>query len=198
MRYPQAIQNLIEKLSALPSVGPKTAERYVFYLLRQSDDSLNNLAQTIKELKAKTTLCSSCQAITETNPCQICSDPTRQSELLCIVENTQDLLTIESTRQFSGKYFVLGGLINTISNIQPDDLNIQKLLKRIKNDNVKEIILALNFTLEGETTSLYLNKLLRDHIKVTRLAKGLPAGSDLEYADEMTLASALKYRNEIK
>lgn len=198
MRYPQAIQNLIEKLSALPSVGPKTAERYVFYLLRQTDESLSSLAQTIKELKAKTTLCSSCQAITETNPCQICSNPNRQSEQLCVVENTQDLLTIESTRQFSGKYFVLGGLINTINNIQPDDLNIQKLIKRIQSDNVKEIILALNFTLEGETTSLYLNKLLRDRIKITRLAKGLPAGSDLEYADEMTLASALKYRNEIK
>ncbi len=198
MRYPQAIQNLIEKLSALPSVGPKTAERYVFYLLRQSDDTLNSLAQTIKELKAKTTLCSSCQAITETNPCQICSDPSRQSELLCLVENTQDLLTIEATRQFTGKYFVLGGLINTINNVQPDDLNVQKLLKRIKDDKVKEVIMALNFTLEGETTSLYLNKLLRDHIKITRLAKGLPAGSDLEYADEMTLASALKYRNEIK
>lgn len=198
MRYPQAIQALIEKLSTLPSVGPKTAERYVFYLLRQSDESLNNLAGAIKELKEKTTLCSSCQAITETNPCSICIDKNRNSETLCIVENTQDLLTIEATKQYFGKYFVLGGLINTINEVRPDDLNITKLIKKIKTDKTKELILALNFTLEGETTSLYLNKLLRDHLKITHLAKGLPAGSDLEYADETTLASALKYRNEIK
>lgn len=198
MRYPSAIQNLVEKLSALPSVGPKTAERYVFHLLRQSDESLNNLANAIKDLKAKTTLCSSCQAISEKNPCSICADQNRLNDTLCLVENTQDLLTIEATRQYNGKYFVLGGLINTINEVRPDDLNIAKLLKHIKNNNSKEVILALNFTLEGETTSLYLNKLLRNHLKITRLAKGLPAGSDLEYADETTLASALKYRNEIK
>lgn len=198
MRYPQAIQNLIEKLSTLPSVGPKTAERYVFHLLRQSDDNLNKLAETIKELKAKTTTCSLCQAITETNPCSICADETRLNDILCLVENTQDLLAIEATRQYKGKYFVLNGLINTINEVRPDDLNISKLIKRIKDNKIKEIILALNFTLEGETTSLYLNKLLREHIKITRLAKGLPAGSDLEYADETTLSSALKYRNEIK
>jgi len=198
MRYPKAIQNLIERFSTLPSVGPKTAERYVFHLLRQSDESLNKLAEAVKDLKSKTTLCASCQAITETNPCSICGDQNRAKDILCLVENTQDLLTIEATRQFNGKYFVLGGLINTISEVSPDDLNIAKLIKRIKDDKIKEIILALNFTLEGETTSLYLNKLLHDHIKITRLAKGLPAGSDLEYADETTLASALKYRNEIK
>lgn len=198
MRYPKAIQNLIEKLSALPSVGPKTAERYVFYLLRQSDETLGSLADAIKELKIKTTLCSSCRAITENNPCAICSDDNRLKDIICVVENTQDLLTIEATKQYSGKYFVLGGLINTINDVKPEDLNIAKLIKRIKDDKIKEIILALNFTLEGETTSLYLNKILKDHLKITHLAKGLPAGSDLEYADETTLASALKYRNEIK
>lgn len=197
MRYPQAIQNLIEKLSSLPSVGPKTAERYVFYLLRQSDETLENLASSIKELKTKTTICSSCQAITENTPCSICQDNNRSQDILCVVENTQDLLTIEATKQYSGKYFVLGGLINTINDVKPEDLNIAKLAKRIKDDKIKEIILALNFTLEGETTSLYLNKILKDHLKITHLAKGLPAGSDLEYADETTLASALKYRNEI-
>lgn len=198
MRYPKAIQNLIEKLSALPSVGPKTAERYAFYLLRQSDSNLNSLAEAIKELKAKTTVCASCQATTESNPCIICSSTERLNDILCLVENTQDLLAIEATGQFTGKYFVLGGLINTINDIKPEDLNIDKLVKWIKADKIKEIILALNFTLEGETTSLYLNKLLRDHVKITHLAKGLPAGSDLEYADETTLSSALKYRNEIK
>ncbi len=198
MRYPKAIQSLVEKLSALPSVGPKTAERYAFYLLRQNDDTLNNLALAISELKTKTTICNSCQAITELNPCSICSDSNRTSDVICVVENTQDLSAIEATRQFTGKYFVLGGLINTINDVKPGDLNIDKLLKRIKNDKITEIILALNFTLEGETTALYLGKLLRDHLKITRLAKGLPAGSDLEYADEMTLTSALKNRNEIK
>ncbi len=198
MRYPQAIQNLIGKFATLPSVGPKTAERYVFHLLRQSEENLNELAEAVKNLKSKTTLCSSCQAITETNPCSICGNQNRANDILCLVENTQDLLTIEATRQFDGKYFVLGGLINTINDVSPNDLNIAKLTKRIKDDKIKEIILALNFTLEGETTSLYLNKLLRNHIKITRLAKGLPAGSDLEYADETTLANALKYRNEIK
>ncbi len=198
MRYPQAIENLIEKLSSLPSVGPKTAERYAFYLLRQSDEKLNGLSSAIRELKAKTTLCSSCQAITENNPCSICADSERLKDILCIVENTQDLLSIEATKQYNGKYFVLGGLINTINEVRPDDLNIEKLVKKIKVENIKEIILALNFNLEGETTSLYLNKLLRDRVKITRLAKGLPAGSDLEYADETTLASALKYRNELK
>lgn len=198
MRYPKAIQNLIEKLSALPSVGPKTAERYAFHLLRQSDNNLNALAEAIKELKAKTALCASCQAITESSPCAICSSTERSNDILCLVENTQDLLAIEATGQFSGKYFVLGGLINTVNDIKPEDLNIEKLVKRIKTDKIKEIILALNFTLEGETTSLYLNKLLRDQVKITHLAKGLPAGSDLEYADETTLSNALKYRNEIK
>lgn len=198
MRYPQAIANLIEKLSALPSVGPKTAERYVFYLLRQSNEKLNGLAEAIRDLRAKTTICSFCQAIAENNPCPICADEGRNKELLCVVENTQDLLSIEATKQYSGRYFVLGGLINTINDVKPTDLNIEALLKKIKSDKVKEIILALNFNLEGETTSLYLAKLLRDHIKITRLAKGLPAGSDLEYADETTLASALKYRNELK
>jgi len=194
MRYPKAIQRLIEKLSALPSVGPKTAERYAFHLLRQKEETLNNLALAISEVKSKTTLCSSCQAISESNPCSICADTTRSAEILCVVENTQDLLSIESTGKFDGKYFVLGGLINTISDIKPDDLNIARLLKKIQTEKVKELILALNFNLEGETTSLYLNKLLHEHLKITRLAKGLPAGSDLEYADEMTLAKSISNR----
>jgi len=198
MRYPQAIQNLIDKLAEFPSVGPKTAERYVFYLLKQSKEKLKDLAQVISDLRDKTTVCETCWSIADKNPCSICSDTNRQKPLLCIVENTQDLLAVEATRQYDGQYFVLGGLINTINDIKPENLNIEKLIKRIKENSIKEIILALNFTLEGETTALYLNKILKDHIKITRLARGLPAGSDLEYADETTLASALKYRSEIK
>lgn len=198
MKYPKAIQNLIEKFSTLPSVGPKTAERYVFYLLKQNPEKLQNLAKAISELKAGVTICNKCLMISETETCSICQDQNRRLDILCIVSNTQDLLNIESTKQYEGKYFVLGGLINTIEDIGPDSLPIDKLIKIIKDNKVQEIILALNFTLEGETTALYLNKILKDHLKITRLAKGLPAGSDLEYADELTLGNALKYRNEIR
>ena len=198
MRYPEAIQNLIEKLSTLPSVGPKTAERYVFHLLKQSEEKLKGLAAAISELKEKTKVCSNCFTLAENDICPICADQNRRSGILCIVENSQDLAAIEATKQYDGRYFVLGGLINTINEVRPEDLNIRKLLTRIKNEDIKELILALNFTLEGETTAMYLTKILKDHLKITRLAKGLPAGSNLEYADELTLGNALKYRNELK
>jgi len=198
MKYPQALQNLIDKLSVLPSVGPKTAERYAFHLLKQNEERLADLALAIKELKQKTTVCKTCLVISESNPCPICSDNTRNKKSLCVVENSQDLNAIESTRQYNGLYFVLGGLINTIEDVGPETLNLDKLIKKIQIDGVEELILALNFTLEGETTALYLGKILKNRIKITRLAKGLPAGSDLEYADETTLSSALKFRNEIK
>lgn len=199
MRFPRAIANLIEAFSQLPSVGPKTAERYVFHLLKSSPEKLENLARSLSELKANITICPNCLAISEISPCAICSDSARKNGTLCIVENIQDLISLEATKQYKGQYFVLGGLINTIENVKPENLNIEKLLRRIKQDGFTEIILALNFTLEGETTSLYLNKILQTYnLKVTRLAKGLPAGSDLEYADETTLATALKYRVETK
>lgn len=199
MRFPRAIANLIEAFSQLPSVGPKTAERYVFHLLKSSPEKLENLAKSLSELKANITVCPNCLAISEISPCAICSDLQRKNGTLCIVENIQDLISIEATRQYQGQYFVLGGLINTIENIKPENLNIEKLLRKLKQADFKEVILALNFTLEGETTSLYLNKILQTYnLKVTRLAKGLPAGSDLEYADETTLATALKYRIETK
>ncbi len=197
MKYPTALQNLIDKLSGLPSVGPKTAERYAFYLLRQTPEKLKSFGLAISELQEKIVTCHECLSICEHDPCPICSNPARRRDILCVVENIQDLNAIESTGQYDGRYFILGGLINTISGIGPDDLNIEKLLKRVKSGEIKEMILALNFTLEGETTSLYLTRILKDHLKITRLAKGLPAGSDLEYADELTLANALKYRGEI-
>ena len=187
----------MDKLAGLPSVGPKTAERYAFYLLKQTPEKLKSFAVAILELQDKITLCHECLSISESDPCLICADTSRRQDVLCVVENIQDLTAIEATKQYDGRYFILGGLINTINNIGPEDLNIDKLIKRIKTNGIKEIILALNFTLEGETTSLYLTKILKDHLKITRLAKGLPAGSDLKYADELTLGNALKYRNEI-
>lgn len=198
MKYPRAIQNLISRLSEFPSVGPKTAERYVFYLLKQPAGQLKELAAAVGDLKEKTVACSSCLAYSETDPCPICADPNRNKAVLCVVANTQDLAAIEATGQYGGRYFVLGGLLNTISDVKPEDLNIKRLAEKIKAENVQEVILALNFTLEGETTALYLNKILKDHLKITRLAKGLPAGSDLEYADELTLASALNNRINLK
>lgn len=198
MNYPGALAKLIDQLSKLPSVGPKTAERYAFYLLRQEQDKLENLSRAIKELKEKTIICQKCNSFAETSPCKICQDINRDKDILCLVENTQDLVAIESTNQFRGQYFILGGLINTIKEVGPENLAIRKLVKKIESENIKEIIIALNFNLEGETTSLYLKHLLKDKLKISRLAKGLPAGSDLEYADELTLTSALKNRSELK
>lgn len=198
MRYPSSIQNLIDHFSKLPTVGPKTAERYVFYLLKAHPESLQAFAQAIAELKEKITVCRDCLAIAETNPCTICSDQKRNRSVICLVADTRDLLAIESIKQYHGLYHVLGGVINTIEGIKPASLNLKELTSRLKQPAVKEIILALNPDLEGETTSLYLAKLLKPYkIKITRLAKGLPMGADLEYADEITLANALKYRNEM-
>jgi len=193
MKYPLSIQNLINHFSTLPTVGPKTAERYVFYLLKQSPEELQKFAQSLAELKEKTTVCRTCLSIAESNPCLICSDKKRNQSIICVVADTRDMLTIEATKQYNGIYHILGGAINVVEGIKPEQLNIKQLINRVKG--VKEIILAFNPDLEGETTSLYLAKLLKPYkIKVTRLAKGLPMGADLEYADEITLTNALKYR----
>jgi len=198
VRYPISIQNLIDYFSKLPTVGPKTAERYVFYLLKQHPEDLQKFAQAIAELKEKTTVCQTCLSIAETNPCSICSDTKRNHSVICLIADTRDMLAIEATKQYNGLYFILGGVINTIDGIKPEQLNIKIFLDRLKSGLVKEIILALNPDLEGETTSMYIAKLLKPFkIKITRLAKGLPMGADLEYADEITLSNALKYRNEM-
>jgi len=179
-------------------VGPKTAERYVFYLLKAHPEWLQGFAQAIAELKEKTTVCQTCLSLAETNPCSICSDQKRNRSIICLVADTRDLLVIESTKQYNGVYHVLGGVINTIEDIKPESLNIKQFLKRLESPLVKEVILALNPDLEGETTSMYIVKLLKPKkIKITRLAKGLPMGADIEYADEITIGNALKYRNEM-
>ncbi len=197
MSYPESIEKLIKLFSQLPSVGPKTAERYVFFLLNKSKEELLLLSNTIKDLKDKIKNCSKCNIFTETDPCSFCQDPRRDIKQICLVENTQDLWAIEETKQFNGKYFVLGKLIDPISGINPEDLPIKQFLETIKKENISELIIALNFTMEGESTSLYLKKYLPENIKITRLAKGLPLGSDLEYADSLTLKNALKYRQNL-
>lgn len=208
MRYPASIQNLIDHFTKLPTVGPKTAERYAFYLLNQHPEWLQEFAQAIAEVKEKTTVCQTCLSIAESNPCQICSDQKRNHSVVCLVADTRDMLAIESTKQYNGVYHILGGVINTIEGIKPDQLNLKALLNHLKQNGAKEIILAFNPDLEGETTAMYIAKLLKPKkinpytkfgvgMKITRLAKGLPMGADLEYADEITLSNALKYRSEM-
>lgn len=197
MNYPESIEKLIKAFSQLPSVGPKTAERYVFSLLHSPKEELLSLSENIKNLKDNIKNCSICNTFTEKDPCYICQDKRRDTKQICLVENTQDLWAIEETKQFSGKYFVLGKLIDPISNVNPQDLPIKQFLDLIKNKNITELIVALNFTIEGEGTTLYLKKYLPENVKVSRLAKGLPLGSDLEYADSLTLKNALKYRQDL-
>ncbi|PIV50210.1 recombination protein RecR [Candidatus Falkowbacteria bacterium CG_4_9_14_3_um_filter_36_9] len=198
MNYPPAIQKLIDQFAKLPTVGPKTAERYVFYLLKQPKEIINNFAKNLSVLTDKITICKNCYAYTQTSPCPICSSDKRNKNLLCVVADYRNMITIESTGQYNGYYHVLGGHLNAIKGIKPENLNINTLIKKAKNEKYKEIILALSPNMEGETTALYLVKILKPYkLKITRLAKGLPVGADLEYADEITLTNALKYRNEL-
>lgn len=197
MHYPEALQKLIEMLSKLPGVGPKTAERYAFFLLSQPESLNQEFARRLENLKEKTTICRSCGNISEKNPCPICLDANRDQKTLCLIADSRELAAIDATRQYNGRYFILGGLIDTIEGIGPEKLRIRELLKKLDQEPIEEIIMAFDPTIEGEATSLYLAKTLRDRkIKITRLARGLPAGANLEYADEMTITNALKYRNE--
>lgn len=199
MRYPRAIQNLIDHFTKFPTVGPKTAERYVFHLLKQHPEDLQQLAQAIAELKEKTIICKSCFAVADANPCSICTDAKRDGTIICVVSNTRDMIAIEHIHEYKGKYHIIGGVLDPLEGIKPENLLIKPLLERIKKNKVNEIILAMNSNLEGETTALYLHKVLTPFkLKVSRLAKGLPTGADLEYADEMTLVNALKYRVHYK
>lgn len=197
MRYPKVIQNLIDQFTSLPSVGPKMAERYVFYLLNKPKKNIKELINALNNLQSEIKVCKICGALNEESPCSICKDKSRNNGLLCIVENTQDYLAIEAIKQYNGQYFILGGLLNTIENVKPQDLRIKELIARLRNNKIKEVILALNFTIEGETTALYLNQLLKNY-ETSRLAKGMPAGSNLEYADINTLASSFNNRNPLK
>ncbi len=196
MSYPQYLQDLIAYLSKWPSVGPKTAERYVFYLLKQNPTYLKTLAKILEDLTDNIKYCQYCRSLSSTDICQICQDKNRNNNILCIVENIQDLKSIEQTNQFKGYYFVLGELLNIINNIGPEKLPIKELKHIINYRQSKELLIALNFNLEGESTALYLKKIFPE-LNLSRLARGLPSGSDLEYADELTITNALKYKNKI-
>ncbi len=200
MKYPRAIENLINEFSRLPTVGPKTAERYVFYLLKKHPEELTRFSNAIKSLKDNLSVCKNCFTISEQSPCLICSDSTRTIKQICVISRPQDMISIENTKEFTGHYHVLGGEINTIEGIEPKHLTINQLIDKLKSQKIEEVLLALSPTLEGETTSMYISKLIKkyfENIKISRLAKGLPMGANLEYADNITISNAIKYRNTL-
>ncbi|MFC1662756.1 recombination mediator RecR [Patescibacteria group bacterium] len=195
---PAIIADLIERFSQLPGVGRKTAERYVYYLINQTPEVIRELADKIADLPKSITKCESCNRIAEDSPCNICHDSQRDKSIICVVAESQDLAPIESSKHYRGQYHVLGGVLNPLEGITPDKLTIKALLQRLEKNGVKEIILALNPDIEGESTALQLAKTLKNKpVKVTRLARGLPMGSDLAYADEVTLSNAIKGRQEV-
>lgn len=193
---PKSIQNLIEAFERLPGIGPKTAQRLTFYLLHAPKEEAQALAKAALEMKEKTILCKICFNIGESSPCNICSDSSRDQSVIMVVENPLDVLSLEKAN-FKGLYHVLHGVISPLENIGPDEIHIRELLPRLKKEQVKELILATNPTMEGEATAMYIQRLISPlGVKMTRIARGLPVGSDIEYADETTLARALENRNE--
>ncbi|TMI88734.1 MAG: recombination protein RecR [Bacillati bacterium ANGP1] len=189
---------LIEELSKLPTVGPKTAQRLAFYMLAMPAEDAEALASAILEAKRRIRYCSVCANITETDPCEVCTDSKRDQSVICVVENPRDVAAMERTREFRGLYHVLQGAISPLDGIGPDDLRIAELLRRLAGGTVRELIVATNPRVEGEATALYLAKVIKPlGVKVTRIAHGLPVGGDLEYADEVTLARALEGRREL-
>jgi recombination protein RecR len=196
---PRAVTQLIEEFHRLPGIGPKTAQRLTFYLLRAPKEQAQSLAQAVLHLKERITTCSICSNIAEENPCAICRDESRDRSLVCVVEEPLDVLALERTREYRGLYHVLHGAISPVEGIGPEDLRIQELLARIQRDpGIREIVLATNPNLEGEATAMYLERLIKPlGVRLTRLARGLPMGGDLEYADEVTLTRALEGRREV-
>lgn len=193
-----AVDRLVQELNKLPGIGPKSAQRLAFHLLRASDEQSQMLADAILSVKQKTKLCSTCFNITDTDPCPICRNPQRDHSLVCIVEQPQDILALEHIKTYQGLYHVLHGAISPTEGIGTGDIRINELMARLKNGEIKEVILATNPTLEGEQTAMYLNKLIPPlGIKVTRLARGLPFGTELEYADDVTLTRAMEGRQEL-
>lgn len=198
MIYPKSIATLIEQFQKFPSVGPKSAQRMAFHILKMPLNDVKNFSQAIIEAKENTFACDICYNLSSTNPCEICQSSSRDKTTICVVAETKDLIAIEKTNEFHGLYHVLQGLISPLDGIGAEDIRIKELLHRLAKEDVKEVILALMPSVEGEATSLYLNKLIKPFgIKITRIAFGLPVGADLEYADEITLTRALEGRREV-
>jgi recombination protein RecR len=199
MPQPKSFKKLVQELSKLPGIGPRTATRYAFHLLRESNEEVEGLADAIHKLKQETKICKNCFNISEEDLCEFCANPKRDRSVICIVEEAINIPVIENTKKFSGLYHVLGGTIKPHEGAGPEKLNIDQLVERIKKSEVKEIIIATNPNIEGETTAMYLVKRLKEfNLKITHLARGLSTGSDLEYADEMTVSHALEERKEFE
>ena len=198
MSLPEPLTRLIEELQRLPGIGPKGAQRLAFHMLKAPREHAERLAVAIRELKERVTYCSVCNNITDTDPCAYCRSSDRDQHVICVVEEPQNVSGIEKTREFKGVYHVLMGALSPLQGIGPDDLKIRGLLSRIDNGGVSEVILATNPNVEGEATALYLARLLKPlGVRVTRIAMGVPVGSDLEYADEVTMHKALEGRREV-
>lgn len=192
------LQNLIEEFEKLPGIGGKTAQRLAFFILNQPKEKAKKFADAIISAKEKLCYCSVCQNISDKEVCSICDNPTRDHSIICVVESPRDVLQIERTNEFKGVYHVLHGAISPMDNVGPDDIKIKELIARIGSGEVKEVIMATNPNLEGETTAMYISKLIKPFgVSVTRIAHGVPVGGELEFADEVTLSKALKWRVEL-
>jgi len=196
--YPEPFARLIEALQRLPGIGPKTAQRLTFFLLKRPIDEVRELSEALIAVKERIVYCRSCFNVTDEDPCHICADPARDDRVMCVVEEPNDLLAMERTGEFRGRYHVLLGALSPLDGIGPEDLKVRELLTRLEQGATAEVILATNPNVEGEATAIYLAKLLRPlGVRITRIARGLPVGGDLEYADQVTLSKALEGRREI-
>lgn len=196
--YEGAVQDLIDELGRLPGIGPKSAQRVAFHILEADAEDMGRLAEAIRTVKEKVQFCEVCFNVSEESRCRICLDPRREPSVICVVEESKDVMAIERTRSFRGHYHVLGGAINPIAGVGPDQLRIRELLNRLSDDQIQEVILATDPNLEGEATATYLVRMLSSlGISITRLASGLPVGGDLEYADEVTLGRAFEGRTSL-
>jgi recombination protein RecR len=196
--YPEPFARLIEALQRLPGIGPKTAQRLTFFLLKRPVSEVRELSDALIAVKERIVYCRSCFNVTDEDPCRICADPARDARVLCVVEEPNDLLAMERTGEYRGRYHVLLGALSPLDGIGPEDLKVRELLARLEGGDTAEVILATNPNVEGEATAIYLAKLIRPlGLRVTRIARGLPVGGDLEYADQVTLSKALEGRREI-
>ncbi len=196
--YAEPIERLIEEFRKLPGIGTKTAQRLAYSVLRRPREDAERLSRAILEAREKIRYCSRCNNFSDQDPCQYCTSPHRSEEMICIVEEPNDILSIEKTREYHGRYHVLHGVLSPINGVGPEDLKLKNLLERLRDGNVREIIVATNPNVEGEATAIYLAKLLKPiGVKVSRIALGVPVGSDLEFADEVTMSKALEHRHEL-
>jgi len=198
MYYPEPISKLIDSFMKLPGIGPKTAARLAFFVLTMKEDDVLSFSKALIEAKRNLSYCSVCGNITDIDPCHICTDKQRDASIICVVQDTKDVIAMEKMRDYHGKYHVLQGAISPMDGIGPEDINVASLLVRLQDETVQELILATNSTIEGEATAMYISRLVKPSgIRTTRIAHGLPVGGDLEYADEVTLSKAMEGRREL-